>query len=64
MVFCSLIARAFALGRMAIDATRKGAEDDHTRPWPDDIEMDPEVVKNVRDRAKELGIAGFLPCKV
>ncbi len=47
--------------RIVIDATRKGVEDGHTRPWPDDIEMAPEVVKTVRDRAKELGIEEFLP---
>jgi 4-hydroxy-3-polyprenylbenzoate decarboxylase len=47
--------------RIVVDATRKGVEDGHTRPWPDDIEMAPEVVKTVRDRAKELGIEEFLP---
>ena len=47
-------------GRIVIDATRKGAEDGHTRPWPDDIEMAPEVAGRVRDRAKELGIEEFL----
>ncbi len=47
-------------GRMAIDATRKGVEDGHTRPWPADIEMDPEVAGSVRERAKELGIEEFL----
>ena len=44
-----------------MDATRKGAEDGHNRPWPDDIEMAPEVVRSVRERAKELGIEEFLP---
>lgn len=48
-------------GRIAIDATRKGPEDGHTRPWPDDIEMDPEIVKKVQERAEELGIGDFLP---
>jgi 4-hydroxy-3-polyprenylbenzoate decarboxylase len=48
-------------GRIAIDATRKGAEDGHDRPWPDDIEMAPDVIENVRGRAKELGIEEFLP---
>ncbi|MHC1729210.1 MAG: menaquinone biosynthesis decarboxylase [Syntrophobacteraceae bacterium] len=47
-------------GRIAIDATRKGPEDGHTRPWPDDIEMDPEIVRKVVERAKELGIEDFL----
>jgi 4-hydroxy-3-polyprenylbenzoate decarboxylase len=46
--------------RMVIDATRKGVEDGHTRPWPEEIEMDPEVVKRVRERAKELGVEEFL----
>ena len=44
---------------MAIDATRKGRKTD-IRPWPDDIEMDPEVAGSVRERAKELGIEKFL----
>jgi 4-hydroxy-3-polyprenylbenzoate decarboxylase len=46
-------------GRMAIDATRKSVEDGHTRPWPADIEMAPEVAESVRKRAKELGIQEF-----
>jgi 4-hydroxy-3-polyprenylbenzoate decarboxylase len=48
-------------GRIAVDATRKGAEDGHTRPWPDDIEMAPEVAESMAERAKELGIEEFLP---
>ncbi len=47
-------------GRIAVDATRKGAEDGHDRPWPDDIEMDPEVVRGVESRARELGIEEFV----
>ncbi len=43
-------------GRMVIDATRKGIEDGHARPWPADIEMDPQIVKRVEERSKELGI--------
>jgi len=46
--------------RIVIDATKKGREDDHDRPWPDDIVMDPEIVERVRRRAKELGIEEFL----
>ncbi len=46
--------------RIVIDATKKGHEDDHTRPWPDDIVMDPDIVERVRRRAKELGIEEFL----
>lgn len=47
-------------GRTAIDATKKGPEDGHTRPWPDDIVMDRHVVEAVRDRAGELGIKEYL----
>ncbi|MDR3566604.1 MAG: menaquinone biosynthesis decarboxylase [Syntrophobacteraceae bacterium] len=47
-------------GRIVIDATAKGIEDGHTRPWPGDIHMDPEVVRRVEGRARELGIEGFL----
>ncbi len=47
-------------GRIVIDATTKGVEDGHTRPWPNDIEMDTETVKRVEKRAKELGIEKFL----
>jgi 4-hydroxy-3-polyprenylbenzoate decarboxylase len=47
-------------GRMVIDATKKSFEDGHTRPWPADIEMAPEVAGRVRERAKELGIEQFL----
>ncbi len=46
--------------RVAVDATRKGPEDGHTRPWPDDIQMDPDVVRGIESRAKELGIERFL----
>ena len=46
--------------RIVIDATRKGPEDDHYRPWPDDIVMHPEVVERVKRRGKELGIEAFL----
>ena len=47
-------------GRIAADATKKGPEDGHTRPWPDDIEMDPEIARRVQRRAKDLGIEGFI----
>ena len=46
--------------RIVIDATRKGPEDDHYRPWPDDIVMHSEVVERVKRRGKELGIEAFL----
>ncbi|MDY0039995.1 MAG: menaquinone biosynthesis decarboxylase [Desulforhabdus sp.] len=47
-------------GRIVIDATKKGREDDHHRPWPDDIVMDQEIVERVKNRAGELGIERFL----
>ncbi len=47
-------------GRVVIDATRKGPEDGHLRPWPDDIVMDPEIVERVKRRAAELGIEEFI----
>jgi len=47
-------------GRIVIDATKKGPEDGHDRPWPDDIIMDPNVVEAVRNRAVELGIEEYL----
>jgi 4-hydroxy-3-polyprenylbenzoate decarboxylase len=46
--------------RLVIDATKKGPEDGHLRPWPDDIVMDPAIVERVELRAKELGIEGFV----
>lgn len=47
-------------GRVVIDATRKGAEDGHLRPWPDDIVMDRGVAERIALRAGELGIASYL----
>ncbi len=46
--------------RVVIDATRKGPEDGHQRPWPEDIVMDPEIVRRVKHRAAELGIEPFV----
>lgn len=46
--------------RVVIDATRKGPEDGHLRPWPDDIVMDPGVVETIARRAGELGITSYL----
>lgn len=48
-------------GRIVLDATTKGPEDGHTRPWPADIQMDPEVAQKIEKRARELGIEEFLP---
>ncbi len=33
--------------KMVIDATKKGPEDGHLRPWPDDIVMSEEIVEKV-----------------
>lgn len=50
--------------RVVIDATKKGPEDGHLRPWPDDIVMDPAMVERVAHRARELGIERYLgPCR-
>lgn len=37
-----------------IDATRKGPADGHERPWPDDIEMSPDIVKLVDRKFPEF----------
>lgn len=47
-------------GRIVVDATKKGPEDGHLRPWPEDIVMDPEITARVQRRAAELGIEAFL----
>lgn len=41
---------------VGIDATKKGAQDGHMRPWPDDIAMSPEVVRMVDERWPLYGI--------
>ncbi len=46
--------------KLVIDATKKTAEDEHPRPWPDDIIMDPDIVERVKKRSGELGIEEFL----
>ena len=40
-----------------IDATRKGLEDGHPRPWPDDVVMNQEIKERVSARREELGIS-------
>lgn len=47
-------------GRIVVNATKKGPQDGHTRPWPEDIVMDEEIRLRVKNRAKELGIEEFL----
>ena len=41
--------------KMGIDATRKWPAEGFTRPWPDVIEMDPEVKRRVDELCEELG---------
>lgn len=41
---------------MGIDATKKGPQDGLMRPWPDDIEMTPEVIARVTERWNTYGI--------
>jgi 4-hydroxy-3-polyprenylbenzoate decarboxylase len=43
-------------GKIGIDATRKGPEDGHPRPWPDDIVMSEAVRKLVDARWEEYGL--------
>ncbi len=43
-------------GKMGIDATKKWPSEGFTRPWPDDIEMSPEIKELVSRRWKEYGL--------
>src|SRR5665648_266861 len=42
--------------RVGIDATRKWPGEGHTRKWPDDIEMSPEMKDLVSEKWKEYGL--------
>lgn len=42
--------------KMGIDATKKIEGEGHSRPWPDDIRMTPEVVARVDTVWRDLGI--------
>ena len=42
--------------KMGIDGTRKTALDGHTRPWPEEVAMTPEVRDLVTRRWKEYGL--------
>jgi len=42
--------------KMGIDATRAWPEEGHPREWPDEVRMDPEVVRRVTERWDELGL--------
>jgi 4-hydroxy-3-polyprenylbenzoate decarboxylase len=41
--------------RVGVDATRKGPDEGHLRPWPDPLIMDSDVVEKVSRRWKEYG---------
>lgn len=41
--------------KLGIDATRKGPEEGHPRPWPEEIEMSPEIKALVDRKWKEYG---------
>jgi len=43
-------------GRLLIDATRKLPEEGHGRPWPEEIEMSPEVKKKIDGLWAALGL--------
>ncbi len=42
--------------KMGVDATRKWPSEGFTRPWPDEIAMDPETRARVTKRWKEFGL--------
>jgi 4-hydroxy-3-polyprenylbenzoate decarboxylase len=41
--------------RIGIDATRKGPDEGHTRPWPSPLVMDQDIAEQVERRWKEYG---------
>ncbi len=43
-------------GKLGIDATKKWKEEGLTRPWPNDIEMSPEIKQQVEERWIHYGI--------
>ncbi len=46
---------------LVFDATKKGTVDGHPREWPDEITMSEDVVRSVRERARDLGIEDLYP---
>jgi 4-hydroxy-3-polyprenylbenzoate decarboxylase len=42
--------------KMGVDATRKWPEEGFMRPWPDELEMSPEVKSRVDEMWRELGL--------
>jgi len=47
---------AFYGGKMGIDATKKGPQDGHHRPWPASLRMAPEVKERIDALWGELGL--------
>jgi 4-hydroxy-3-polyprenylbenzoate decarboxylase len=47
---------AFHGSRLGIDATKKTVSEGHPREWPDDIEMDEDIVEQVTKRWAEYGL--------
>jgi len=43
--------------KMGIDATRKWPEEGFSRPWPEVINMDPEIRRKVDELWPRLGLA-------
>ncbi|MDR2193438.1 MAG: menaquinone biosynthesis decarboxylase [Treponema sp.] len=43
--------------RLGIDATRKGADEGHSRPWPSEIVMDAEIAALIDRRWSEYGLS-------
>ncbi len=43
--------------KMGIDATRKGPQDGHTRPWPEEATMTPEIKALVDKRWQDYGLS-------
>jgi 4-hydroxy-3-polyprenylbenzoate decarboxylase len=42
--------------KMGVDATKKWPSEGFTRPWPDEIKMDPDVKRKIDALWKELGL--------
>ncbi len=42
--------------KMGIDATKTWPEEGHSREWPDELAMDPAVVRRVDERWREFGL--------
>ena len=42
--------------KMGIDATKTWPEEGHAREWPDELAMDPAVVRRVSERWREFGL--------